>query len=65
MTSPTLPGVTHRWTNMTAFAQEIANARIWSGFHYRFSTRVGTEMGLQIGEYVVKSVMQPVSTSSQ
>jgi hypothetical protein len=28
-------------------------------------TRVGTEMGLQVGEYVVKSVMQPVATSSQ
>ena len=64
-TSPTAPGVTHRWTNMTAFTDEVANARIWSGFHYRFSTRVGTEMGLEIGEYVVKSVMQPVVTSSQ
>ena len=60
MTSPTAPGVTHRWTNMTAFTEEIANARIWAGFHYRFSTRVGTDMGLQIGEYVVKNVMQPV-----
>ncbi len=57
-TSPTAPGVTHRWTNMTAFTEEIANARIWAGFHYRFSTRVGTEMGLQIGEYVVKNPMQ-------
>jgi hypothetical protein len=64
MTSPTAPGVTHRWTNMTAFTEEIANARIWSGFHYRFSTRVGTDMGQQIGEYVVKNVMQPVVTSS-
>jgi hypothetical protein len=64
-TSPTAPGVTHRWTNMTAFTDEVANARIWSGFHYRFSTRVGTEMGLEIGEYVVKSVMQPVEASSR
>jgi PAP2 superfamily len=60
VTSATAPGVTHRWTNMTAFTDEIANARIWAGFHYRFSTRVGTEMGLKIGEYVVKNVMQPV-----
>ena len=60
ITSPTAPGVTHRWTNMTAFTDEVANARIWAGFHYRFSTRVGTHMGLKIGEYVVKSVMQPV-----
>jgi hypothetical protein len=64
-TSPTAPGVTHRWTNMTAFTEEVANARIWSGFHYRFSTRVGTEMGLQIGDYVVKNVMQPAVTGSR
>jgi hypothetical protein len=65
MTSPTAPGVTRRWTDMTSFTEEIANARIWSGFHYRFSTRVGTEMGYQIGEYVVKNAMQPVVTGSR
>jgi hypothetical protein len=63
MTSPTAPGVTRRWTNMATFADEIASARIWAGFHYRFSTRVGTDMGYQIGEYVVRSVMQPVEPS--
>src|SRR5258706_4167094 len=65
MTSPTAPGVTHRWTNTAAFTEEVANARIWSGFHYRFSTHVGTEMGYRIGEHVVKNVMQPVVTSSK
>jgi len=65
MTSPTAPGITHRWTNMTAFTDEIASARIWSGFHYRFSTRIGTQMGLQIGDYVVKNVMQPVTTATR
>jgi hypothetical protein len=65
VTSPTAPGVTHRWTNLTVFAEEVANARIWAGFHYRFSTQVGTSMGRQIGEYVVKNVMQPVVTSSR
>jgi hypothetical protein len=65
LTSPATPGVTHRWTNTTAFTEEVANARIWAGFHYRFSTRVGTQMGHEIGEYVVKQVMQPVVTSSR
>jgi hypothetical protein len=50
---------------VTAFTSEVANARIWAGFHYRFSTRVGTEMGLQIGEYVVKNVVQPTATASR
>ena len=65
ITSPAAPGVTHRFTNMTAFTDEVANARIWSGFHYRFSTRVGTDMGLKIGEYVVKTVMQPAQTAGR
>jgi hypothetical protein len=65
VTSPTAPGVTHRWSNMTNFTEEIANARIWAGFHYRFSTRVGTQMGLQIGEYIAKNAMQSVGTGTQ
>jgi hypothetical protein len=65
ITSATAPGVAHRWTNLTAFTEEVANGRIWAGFHYRFSTRVGTDMGQQIGEYVVKNVMQPTVTSSR
>jgi hypothetical protein len=61
MTSSTAPGVTHRWTNLDAFADEIASSRIWAGFHYRFSTRVGTEMGRKIGRYIALNVMQPVA----
>ena len=64
MVSSTLPGVSHRWTNIGMFADEIANARIWAGFHYRFSARVGADMGRKIGRYVVETVMQPVSADS-
>lgn len=65
ITSPTAPGVIHHWTNLHAFADEVAQARIWAGFHYRFSTRVGQDMGYKIGEYVVKNFMQPVSTATR
>jgi PAP2 superfamily len=57
--SVTAPEVMHRWINMAAFTEEVANARVWAGFHYRSSTRVGTDMGLRIGEYVVNNAMQP------
>jgi hypothetical protein len=60
MTSPTAPGITHRWTNLRALSDEISAARIWAGFHYRFSTRVGQDMGRRISRYVVKNTMQPV-----
>jgi hypothetical protein len=61
LTSSTAPGVTHHWSNLDDFTTEVASARIWAGFHYRFSTRVGTALGRQVGEYVANKVMQPVS----
>jgi hypothetical protein len=63
LTSPTAPGVTHRWTNLWAMANEVSQARIWAGFHYRFSTQVGEDMGRKIGQYVVKNIMQPASVA--
>ena len=63
LTSSTAPEVTHRWTNIDAFASEIAEARIRAGFHYRFSTRVGTEMGRKIGAYVAANILQPLDVA--
>jgi hypothetical protein len=50
---------------MTAFTEEVANARIWAGFHYRSSTRTGTDMGRKIGEYAANSVMRPILATSK
>jgi hypothetical protein len=51
LTSPFAPGVTHRFTNLRVYSDEVANARICAGFHYRFSTIAGREMGRKIGAY--------------
>ncbi len=64
-TSPTAPGTRHSWTNLRRFADEVSEARIWAGFHYRFSIRVGQDMGRKIGDYVVKNVMQPVTVAKR
>jgi hypothetical protein len=65
MTSPTAPDVFHRWTNVRDYSNEVSEARIWAGFHYRFSTKVGQDMGYKIGEYVVKNFMQPITTATR
>jgi hypothetical protein len=54
LTSSTAPGITHRWTSLESFTLEVANARIWAGFHYRYSARVGATMGREVGSYVAK-----------
>jgi hypothetical protein len=64
-TSPTAPDAIHRWTNMQAFVREVSEARISAGFHYRFSTRVGEQMGYRIGDHVVKNLLQPVALATR
>jgi hypothetical protein len=59
LTSPTAPGVTRRWTRLQDYRDEVSNARIYAGFHYRFSTEVAKDMGRKIGELTVKAKLRP------
>ncbi|HEU4780265.1 MAG TPA: vanadium-dependent haloperoxidase [Steroidobacteraceae bacterium] len=59
LTSTTAPGVTRRWTRVSDYADEVSNARIWAGFHYRFSAEAGKDMGRKIGELTVTTQLRP------
>jgi len=48
-TSPTAKGAMRKWSSVEAFTQEVADARVWEGVHYRTSTDVGAAMGVKIG----------------
>lgn len=47
-------GVARSWTNLSDFMQEVANARIYDGVHYRNSGKVGSEMGQKIAGLAAK-----------
>lgn len=57
LTSPTAPGVTRKWTRLQDYSDEVSRARIYAGFHYRFSTEAGKEMGRKIGELAASTQM--------
>ena len=40
--------------------QEVDNARIWGGIHYRNSTQVGEAMGRRIGALAVQNFLKPL-----
>ena len=54
--SSTAGGAVRTWASVGDFTKEVAQARIYDGVHYRFSTEVGSAMGKKIGELAVKSV---------
>lgn len=51
--SATANGTTRSWSSVDAFVQEVSDARIYDGVHYRTSTEVGSAMGKQIGELAI------------
>jgi hypothetical protein len=56
--SPSAKGVARRWTKVDDFMQEVANARIYEGIHYRTSTEVGLAMGKRIGELAALRILR-------
>lgn len=58
-TSGTAPGVVRTWTQIDDFVQEVSNARIYDGVHYRNSTEVGNAMGKKIGELAAAKFLRP------
>jgi hypothetical protein len=65
LTSPTAPGVTRRWTRFQDYSDEVSKARIYAGFHYRFSTEVGKEMGKKIGELTIATQLRGATAAAE
>jgi membrane-associated phospholipid phosphatase len=59
VTSVGLPGVTRSFTNFSDAVNQVADARIFAGFHYRFSTDDGIVLGSHVGAYVNANAMRP------
>ena len=57
LTSPTAAGVTRKWTRLQDYSDEVSSARIYAGFHYRFSTEAGKDMGKKIGDLAATTLM--------
>ena len=62
--SVTIPGTPastelRHYTSSSQLITEIANARIWDGVHFRFSTDAGTTIGRSVAHYDYQHALQP------
>jgi hypothetical protein len=51
-------GQTRTYRYFNDIVNEVSNARIWAGFHYRASTDDGAIMGRRIGRYILHHTFQ-------
>jgi PAP2 superfamily len=54
--STTLPGVTRSFTSLSQAAREIADSRIYVGYHFRLATTAGLTQGRAVGAAVASQL---------
>jgi hypothetical protein len=57
--TPSAPGVTRRYTRLQDITDEINNARVWGGIHWRTDQEAGEALGRQVGQWVVARELRP------
>ena len=57
-TSPTNPGFPRQWTEFSEGIDEVIDARIYSGIHYRTADEVGARVGRQVARFVLNHALR-------
>jgi hypothetical protein len=59
LSSPNYPNFSWNFERFSDAADQVKEARIWAGIHYRTSCEVGQETGRTISDYVVEGFLLP------
>ena len=54
----TVSGLTRQWSSLSEAVQEVIDARVYSGIHFRNSDEVGARMGRQVAQFVSKHALR-------
>jgi hypothetical protein len=54
MANPAVPGVTFHYTMLKQITDDISDARVFGGIHYRFDQEAGADLGRDVATYVYK-----------
>jgi hypothetical protein len=57
----TVTQTTRHYHHIGDLVQEMVNARVWGGVHYRQSVETGVDMGQQVARWVLKRFFRPES----
>jgi hypothetical protein len=53
------PTFDHVWTEFSRGIEEVINARVWEGIHFRNSDEQGMRAGRCVGRFVIRHALRP------
>ena len=60
VTSDVMPGVVRSFDSFSSALDEVQNARVFAGIHFRSATHDGQVLGESVAGYVLENALQPV-----
>jgi len=61
VTSDVMPGVVRSFDSFSTALDEVQNARIFAGIHFRSATNDGQTLGASVAGYVLENALQPLA----
>lgn len=58
--NPAVPGVTLRYESFKQITDDVDDARVYGGIHFRFEQDAGGRMGREVATYIYKNNLRPV-----
>ena len=55
LSNPTLPGIVLDYTAWKEITDDIDDARVYGGIHFRFDQEAGARQGRQVGRYILRN----------
>lgn len=60
LTNPAVPAITLQYTSFKQITDDISDARVYGGIHFRTDQEAGADLGRAVGTAVYKNNLQPV-----
>jgi len=61
LTSPTAPNVTLNYTAWKQITDDIDDARVFGGIHFRYDQEGGAQQGWKVGSYILETQLLPLA----
>jgi len=62
LSHPAVPGVTLHYVSFHQITEDIDDARVYGGIHFRFDQEAGAVMGREVGAYIYKHYLRCLSS---
>jgi hypothetical protein len=59
LTNPAVPSITLRYTAFKQITDDISDARVYGGIHFRTDQQAGADLGRAVGSAVHKNNLRP------